>query len=169
MRDAVRVELRADPATAEVLASDDEVVLDALRTLLAAKWVPEPADQVIAGLGDALSPLLPAAAPFLTGSAAETYPQRDKQILAARITAAVQGPERVLPTVQAILAGGHTPARHAAALIASLGAIETIPALEALLAQDDRFPIAGGVDDVVWADELFQEHIRDALRHLRAG
>nr|BFE74054.1 hypothetical protein GCM10020092_073550 [Actinoplanes digitatis] len=71
-------------------------------------------------LGAALAPLLPIAAVHLTGAAERVHPLRDKQVLAARVAAAVAGPEEVLPTVEAVLVAGDSPARHAADLVADL-------------------------------------------------
>ncbi|MGI5182588.1 hypothetical protein ACQEVZ_40675 [Dactylosporangium sp. CA-152071] len=212
------------------LTGETGVVVDALRVALTSGAGPSLPD--LNGLGDALASLLPVAAPFLTGVAAPVHPQRDQQVLAARVVAAVAGPTEVLPTVEAVLAAGDTPARHAADLIADLAlgspgsvarlepllrdrlgdrwnrlsavralarlgvptaesaeplgrgildyggrsalplivelhAVETIPVLEALLDGDDRSGVASSADDVVWADELFQERISEALGSLR--
>jgi hypothetical protein len=75
---------------------------------------------LVGDLSDTLRPLLPAAREHLTGAAAPTHPQRETQILAARVIATVEGAQSVLPTVRAVLAGGHTPARAAADLVADL-------------------------------------------------
>ena len=216
------------------LTGDTAVVLDALRAILAgdvrAPLTP-PSD--IDKLGDALAPLLPVAAAYLTGTAEEIHPQRDKQVLAARVVAAVNGPDGVLPTIEAVLISGDTPARHAADLIADLAytspaavahlepqlrerlddrwsrlsaaralarlgvpmaelaeplvrgipdyggrfalgiilemqAIEVIPALEELLGHDHRASVGASADDIVWADELLQHHIKDAITRLRS-
>ncbi|SHM71036.1 hypothetical protein [Cryptosporangium aurantiacum] len=85
------------------------------------------------GLGDALTPLLPAASVHLTGEAARTYPQRELQMLAARVVAAVSGPEDVLPTVEAVLIAGDTPAREAADLIGEWSTPDRRGRLEPLL------------------------------------
>jgi hypothetical protein len=216
------------------LTRDTDVVLDALRAILAGNArAPWTSMSVIGELGDALAPLLPVAAAHLTGTAERVHPQRDKQVLAARVVAAVAGPEGVLPTVEAVLVAGDTPARHAAdfiadlahaspaavahlepqlrdrlgdrwsrlsaaralarlgiptaelteplsrgitdyggrfalAIILELQAVETIPALEELLGRDDRSSVGSSADDIVWADELLQEHIKDAIARLRS-
>jgi hypothetical protein len=51
--------------------------------------------------------------------------------------------------------------------ILELRAVETIPALEALLSSDERFPPTAAADDLVWADELLQERTRSAITALR--
>jgi hypothetical protein len=216
------------------LSGDSNVVLDALRAILAADAsVPRTSMPDIGELGDTLAPLLPVAARHLTGTAEWVLPQRDKQVLAARVAAAVTGPDGVLPTVEAVLVAGDSPARHAADFIADLAhaspaavahlkpllrerlgdrlsrlsavralarlgiptaelaeplshgvtdyggrfglpiilelrAVETIPALEELLGRDNRSGVAAPADDIVWADELLQEHIKDAIARLRA-
>ncbi|WP_432827962.1 hypothetical protein [Dactylosporangium sp. CA-092794] len=53
--------------------------------------------------------------------------------------------------------------------ILELRAVRTIPALEELIAADDRLPVPGSVDDVVWADELLAERIHATVALLRAG
>ncbi|MEV4481863.1 hypothetical protein [Micromonospora coxensis] len=217
------------------LTRDSDVVLDALRAILAGKArAPWTSVSVIGELGGTLAPLLPIAATYLTGTADPVHPQRDKQVLAARVAAAVAGPESVLPTVKAVLVAGDTPARHAADLIADLAhsspaavahlepqlrirlgdrwsrlsaaralarlgiptaelaeplsrgiadyggrfalaiilelqAVETIPALEEHLSRDDRCGVGGSADDIVWADELLQEHIKEAIARLRSA
>ncbi|WP_091657458.1 hypothetical protein [Micromonospora auratinigra] len=75
---------------------------------------------VVADSGEALRPLLPAARARLTGVPDATYPQREAQILAARVVAALDGVPPVLATVRAVLAAGHVPARAAADLVADL-------------------------------------------------
>ncbi|MCW3819880.1 hypothetical protein ONA91_36130 [Micromonospora sp. DR5-3] len=62
----------------------------------------------------------PPARAQLTGAAARTYPQREAQILAARVVATLDGVRPVLATVRAVLAAGQTPARSAADLVADL-------------------------------------------------
>lgn len=216
------------------LTRDTDVVLDALRAILAGDArVPWMRMSTIDELGEALAPLLPVAAVHLTGTAERAYPQREKQVLAARVVAAVTGPEGVLPTVEAVLVAGNTPAYHAAdfiadlahvspaavahleprlrdrlddrwsrlsaaralarlgipmaelteplssgitdyggrfalAIILELQAVEMIPALEDLLGRDDRADAGGFADDIVWADELLQEHVRDTVARLRS-
>jgi HEAT repeat protein len=196
-------------------------------------FVPDAATMsALSDLGDELAPLVPAASPHLTGTAAATHPQRDMQTLAARIVAAAGDPEAIKPTVAAVLNGGHTPARSAADLIADLAvsqpslvadlvpalrqrledrwnrlsaaraltrlgtpvselttplvngvtdyaarfglatilelqAVDTVPALQALLATDDRFEPTSSADDIVWADELLQDRVRAAIADLR--
>jgi hypothetical protein len=217
------------------LTGDSDVVLGALRAILTADaWAPRVSMPDIGGLGEALAPLLPVAAAHLTGAAEEIHPQRDKQVLAARVVAAVAGPEGVLPTVEAVLVAGDTPTRHAADFIADLAhaspaavahlepllrdrlgdgwsrlsaaralarlgiptaelteplsrgitdyagrfaltiilelqAVGTVPALEEILGCDSRCAVAGSADDIVWADELLQERIRDTIARLRSG
>jgi hypothetical protein len=68
-----------------------------------------------------LLPLVPAAQARLTGAAARTYPQRDVQVLAARVVSAATGdPAPAVPTVRAVLAARGTPASLAADLVADL-------------------------------------------------
>lgn len=216
------------------LTRDTGVMLDALRAILAGNAralltsIPD-----IDQLDDAVVPLLPVAAAHLTGTAEQVHPQRDKQVLAARVVAAVAGPEGVLPTVAAVLVAGDTPARHAADFIADLAhaspaavahlepqlrdrlddrwsrlsaaralarlgiptaelaeplsrgitdyggqfalsiilelqAAETIPALEELLSCDNRSGVGSSADDIVWADELLQEQVKDAVARLHS-
>lgn len=106
------------------LTGDTAVVLDALRAILVGKAsAPRTSMPDISGLGEKLAPLLPAVSAYLTGTAERVYPRRDKQILAARVAAAVSGPEAVLPTVEAVLVAGDTPARHAADFLAGLAQV----------------------------------------------
>ncbi|MEH1168970.1 HEAT repeat domain-containing protein [Micromonospora sp. CPCC 205539] len=103
------------------ITGDVQPLLDLIGTALAAGRPPQPGPYTFVGdLGEALRPLLPAARHRLTGTAAPTYPQREAQILAARIVAALEAIPPVLPTVRAVLAAGQTPARAAADLIADL-------------------------------------------------
>ncbi|MCO1597710.1 hypothetical protein M8C17_21400 [Micromonospora sp. RHAY321] len=216
------------------LTGDTEVVLDALRAILAGDALPPRTSMSDTDeLGDALAPLTSVASAYLTGTADRVRPQREKQVLAARVVAAVAGPGGVLPTVEAVLVAGDTPARLAADLIADLAhaspaaaahlqpqlrdrlgdrwsrlsaaralarlgvptaelveplsrgitdyggrfglaiilelqAVETIPALEDLLDHDDRSGVGSSADDIVWADELLQERIRDTIARLRS-
>ncbi|MGC4896736.1 HEAT repeat domain-containing protein [Micromonospora sp. DT31] len=216
------------------LTGDTDVVLDALRAVLGGHArVPWRVPPGLGELGAALRPLLPVAAAHLTGTAERVYPQRERQVLAARVVAAVAGPEGVLPTVEAVLVAADTPARHAADLIADLAcaspatvahlqprlrdrlgdrwsrvsaagalarlgiptaelteplsraiadydgrpalttvlelrAVEMIPVLAELLDRDDRSGVGGSADDLVWADELFQERVEDVIARLRA-
>jgi dihydrofolate reductase len=65
-----------------------------------------------------------------------------------------------------------TPRRHrlrrriALPIVEELSAVETIPALEELLRSDQRL-VGDFADDVVWADELLQQEIWDAITLLR--
>lgn len=226
----------ADPRAAMAIwrmTGDLEPILDTLRAALAQGWrAPYPPASFVSELGDALRPLLPTARGHLTGATARRYPERETQILAARLVAATGEPGAALPTVQAVLAAGHTPARAAADLVADLAeanpaavahlephlrhrlgdpwsrlaaaralarlgvptarlaeplvrgitdyggryaiaiilelrAVETIPALEELASRDDRLRLSGSADDIVWADELLLERIRQAIATLR--
>jgi hypothetical protein len=58
--------------------------------------------------------------------------------------------------------------RFGIATILELRAVETIPALEELLARDERFDSTGDADSIVWADELLQERVRSAIAELRS-
>ncbi|GIF62765.1 hypothetical protein Ais01nite_08000 [Asanoa ishikariensis] len=126
------------------LTGDTDVVLDALRAVLTGdapvSRMPMPA---IGDLGELLTPLLETAATHLTGVAERVYAGRDRQILAARVVAAVTGPKGVLPTVEAVLVAGDTPARHAADFIADLAqeSPESVTHLAPLLRArlDDRW------------------------------
>jgi hypothetical protein len=102
------------------MTGDAEPTLGALHAALVRGGNAPPTSAFISEMGAILLPLLPAARNHLTGTAARTYPQRETQILAARLVAATTEPQAVLPTVRAVLAGGHTPARAAADLIADL-------------------------------------------------
>lgn len=225
-------DLRAALAVHRVTA-DPDAVLTALHEVLAgaarAPGLPVPE---LSEFGEALAPLLPVATPYLTGQADPVHPQRDRQVLAAQVVAAVSGPAGMLSTVQAVLLAGHRPAGHAADLVAELArtapatvaqlegplrdrlgdrwsrlfaaralarlgvpvaelveplsrgitdyggrfgpamilelrAVETIPALEALLDRDERSDVAAYADDVVWADEQLQEEIKRVIAGLR--
>lgn len=106
------------------VTGDAQPLLDAVRPVLAGRtaWLPAGA-HAAAEAGVALLPLLPAARARLTGTAAPTWPQRDIQVLAARLVWAAAGdPGPALPTVLAVLTGGHTPAGRAAELVAELAA-----------------------------------------------
>ncbi len=101
------------------ITGDARPALDAISAALTqdrSVWKPESASE----LGEALAPLVAQASTLLTGVAAATHPQRKRQTLAARVVATAIGPEAVLPTVRAVLAGGNTPAKEAADLIADL-------------------------------------------------
>ncbi|MFC7484627.1 hypothetical protein ACFQX7_37800 [Luedemannella flava] len=57
----------------------------------------------------------------LTGTAAPTFPERERQVLAARaVWAATGDPAPTLPTVRAVLAAGERPASSAAEYVADL-------------------------------------------------
>jgi len=218
------------------ITGDSTRLLDLLREDLTGErrvYVPDAASMsALSERGGELAPLVPTALPHLTGTAAATYPQRDTQTLAARIVAAAGDPEAVIPTLAAVLNGGHTPARSAADLIADLArswpslvadlvpalrqrlsdrwsrtsaaralamlgtpvseltaplvhgitdyaarfglatilelnAVDTIPALAALLATDQRFEPTSSADDIVWADEMLQDRVRATIAELR--
>jgi hypothetical protein len=139
-RAAEEGDLRAAVAAWRV-TGDTRVVLDALGTVLRGTvHVPEPSVSMV---GDALAPLLPLAARYLTGKAGFGFPEQYKQILAARVTAAVAGPGDVLATVEAVFDSGGVPARHAADLVADLAAADpaSVAALEPRLRAclDDRW------------------------------
>jgi hypothetical protein len=219
------------------IAGDSTPVLDMLRTWLSGGGrVPRDdrsAMTAVSGFGDLLSPLVPVAQPHLTGTAAPTFPQRELQVLASRVVAAAGDAQSITPTLRAVLAGGNTPARTAAELVADLAqthpslatevepqlwdrlddrwsrlaaaralarlgtppaqlttalvngltdyagrfgvatilevrAVDTVPALEELLASDRRFVASGLADDIVWADEILQDRVRAAIAELRA-
>jgi hypothetical protein len=110
-------------------------------------WVP-PAVHTVTAVGRGLLPLVPAARARLAGTAASTYPERDIQVLAARVVSAAAGdPVPVIPTVLAVLAGAGPSARLAADLAADLAtawpatAAEFTPALRDLL-DDPRATVA---------------------------
>ncbi|MFG1654255.1 hypothetical protein ACGFIE_30405 [Micromonospora sp. NPDC049275] len=103
------------------ISGDVQPLLDILDAALSGERRLRPGPQTFVDeLGDELRPVLPAARGQLTGAAARTHPQREAQILAARMVAAIDGVQPVLTTVRAVLAGGHTPARAAAELVADL-------------------------------------------------
>jgi hypothetical protein len=116
-----------DPATALAIrriTGDEQPLLHILDTALTGGRQLRPGWQTFVGeLGETLQPLLPAARDQLTGVAATTHPQRETQILAARIVATIDGVQPTLTTVRAVLAGGHTPARAAADLVTDLALV----------------------------------------------
>ncbi|MEU4695317.1 hypothetical protein [Actinoplanes sp. NPDC023714] len=210
------------------VTGDDSVAVDALRTALTGTTgVPSLSLPEV----DGLERLLPVATPYLTGEAPFLHSERERQLLAARVVAAVAGPDAVLPTIRAVLDAGDAPSRdaadliadlaadpggslrglmpglrarlddprsrlsaaralarlgvptadlaetlvrgmtdhdgrHGAAIVVELGAAETVPGLGELLARDDRPDVPSSVDDVVWADEIFQELVREAIARL---
>jgi hypothetical protein len=103
------------------LTGDPEPILDLLTRWLAeaSHSVPAAASSISAW-GSFVPPLLLAARSHLTGVPERTTNEQERQILAARIVAAVDGPELALPTVEAILAAGSAGARAAAGFIADL-------------------------------------------------
>lgn len=128
------------------LTGDPQPLADALRVLLTRgrSWLP-PAARTVTEVGNGLLPLVPAAQQLLTGAAAETYPQREVQILAARVVSAATGdPALALPTVRAVLAAQGTSASRAADLVTDLAA--THPSAVASLA-----PVLRGLLDDPWS------------------
>jgi hypothetical protein len=108
------------------LTGDRQPLTGTLHVLLTSDraWVPAAAHSVTE-VGSGLLPLVPAAQACLTGTAARTYPQRDAQVLAARVVSAATGnPAQALPTVRAVLAGRCTSASRAADLAADLAATQ---------------------------------------------
>ena len=104
------------------LTGDPQPLAGALHVLLARdrSWPPLAA-RIITEVGGVLLPLVPAAQARLTGAPARTYPQRDVQVLAARVVSAATGdPAPAVPTVRAVLAARGTPASLAADLVADL-------------------------------------------------
>jgi hypothetical protein len=59
--------------------------------------------------------------------------------------------------------------RFTLAIIVEPKATGTIPALRELLARDDRSGVGSSADDIVWADELFQEMIKDTIAYGNLG
>ncbi|MEU8284224.1 hypothetical protein AB0C01_07780 [Micromonospora sp. NPDC048905] len=103
------------------ISGDVQPLLGILDTALSGERRLWPGPQTFVDeLGEELRPLLPAARDRLTGAAAGTHPQREAQMLAARMVATIDGVQPILTTVRAVLAGGHTPARAAADLVADL-------------------------------------------------
>jgi hypothetical protein len=93
------------------MTGDLTPVLDTLRTALAQGRPTPPRSwslSFVSEVGEALLPLVTVARQHLTGVAAPTHPQREIQILAARVVAAATRPQPVLATVRAILVAGHT-------------------------------------------------------------
>jgi hypothetical protein len=137
----------ADPEAAQAirrLTGDAQPLLDLLANALTrGKDLLRESRVDLDDLGPLLHPLLPAARARLTGEAASTYPQQESQILAARVVAATGDVPLALPTIRAVLAGGQTPARAAADLVADLAlAGRDLPAdLEPVLRErlDDRW------------------------------
>jgi hypothetical protein len=83
------------------------------------------AAHAVSEVGSGLLPLVPVAQARLTDVAARTYPQRDVQVLAARVVSAATGnPAPALPAVRAVLAGRGTSASRAADLAADLAATQ---------------------------------------------
>jgi hypothetical protein len=106
------------------LAGEATPLIDLLGALLAETrnpWIGPEHHAAVTEAASALAPLLPAATTHLTGAAAFTAPDRDRQVLAARLAWAVTGDAAaILPTVRAVLAQGSTPAHEAAGLVADL-------------------------------------------------
>jgi hypothetical protein len=93
----------------------------------------------VSNAGRELHELVPQATVHLTGASAETGPNPQQQILAARLVWVATGePTSILPTVRAVLAGGDWPALSAAGLLADLADVavdlaELVPVLRKLL------------------------------------
>jgi HEAT repeat protein len=104
------------------MTDDARLPIEALNRLLTGERVQPPRNSPDLGdVGSHLLPLVPAARHHLTGTAAATYPQRDVQVLAARVLSAATGdPAPALPTVRAVLEAGGTSASGAAGLVADL-------------------------------------------------
>ncbi|WP_329243688.1 hypothetical protein OG417_46410 [Actinoallomurus sp. NBC_01490] len=104
------------------MTGDARLPIEALNRLLTGERVQPPRDSPDLGdVGPHLLPLVPAARHHLTGAAAATYPQRDVQVLAARVLSAATGdPAPALPTVRAVLEAGGTSASGAAGLVTDL-------------------------------------------------
>lgn len=128
------------------LTGDPRPLTGTLHVLLTGDQAQVPAAaHSVTGVGSGLLPLVHAAQACLTGTAARTYPQRDAQVLAARVvSAAVGNPAPALPTMRAILVGRGTPASRAADLAADLAA--TQPAAVSQLA-----PILRDLLDDPWS------------------
>lgn len=76
---------------------------------------------LVAEAGPDAAALVPRLRTYLTGSAAETYPDRELQVAAARVVwRAVGGIDVVAPTLDAVLRAGERPAARAAELLAEL-------------------------------------------------
>ncbi|WP_419707003.1 hypothetical protein [Promicromonospora sp. NFX87] len=74
---------------------------------------------VVAEAGPDAASLVPRLGTFLTGRAAETYPDRELQVAAARVVwRAVGDTDAVAPTLDAVLQAGERPAARAAELLA---------------------------------------------------
>jgi HEAT repeat protein len=108
------------------LTGDPQPVISTLHVLLTRDRARVPtAAHSVTEVGSGLLPLVPVAQACLTGTAARTYPQRDVQVLAARVVSAATGnPAPALPTVRAVLAGRGTSASRAADLAADLAATQ---------------------------------------------
>lgn len=106
------------------MTGDPKCLIDGLNRLLTADGARPPRTAPDIGeMGAHLLPLVAAARHHLTGAAAATYPQRDVQVLAARVLSAATGdPAPALPTVRAVLTAGGTSASRAADLLADLAA-----------------------------------------------
>ncbi|MBX6751048.1 MAG: hypothetical protein IRY85_15465, partial [Micromonosporaceae bacterium] len=106
------------------VARDATALINLLRRLLTETkhpWIVPAHHSAVTEAAGALAPLVPAAATHLTGEAAFTAPDRDRQVLAARLTWAVTGDAAaILPTLRAVLARRDTPAHEAARLVADL-------------------------------------------------
>jgi hypothetical protein len=108
------------------LTGDPQPLAGTLQVLLTCDraGVP-PAAHTVTEVGSDLLPLVPVAHTRLTGTAARTYPQRDVQVLAARVvSAATRDPAPVVPTVRAVLTGAGTSSGRAADLVADLAATQ---------------------------------------------
>lgn len=98
---------------------------------------------LVADLGRDATPLVPHLLAYLTGHAAETYPDREVQVASARIVwRAVEDFNAVAPTLDAVLLAGDRPAARAAEFCAEippelLG--PSVPALRRLTERTDAF------------------------------
>jgi hypothetical protein len=128
------------------LAGDPQPLTGTLHALLTSDRPRVPAAaHSVTEVSSGLLPLVPAAQACLTGTAAGTYPERDAQVLAARVVAAATGdPAPALPTVRAVLARRGTSASRAADLAADLTPTH-------LTAVSDLAPILRNLLDDSWS------------------
>ncbi|WP_143235497.1 hypothetical protein [Paractinoplanes atraurantiacus] len=115
------------------MTGDAQPAHELLRAFLRrAREVPRSGLDVIDRLGIALVPLEATAREHLTGRAAASVPERNAQVLAARIVAVLGDPAAIVDTLRAVLRAGEAPGKHAA-LVAGDFRLDLRDELRALL------------------------------------
>jgi hypothetical protein len=138
-------------------------VLPTVRAVLVAGHTPaRAAADLIADLALAHEPALAHLEPHLR----ERLDDQWNRLAAARALARLGVPtaELVEPLVRGI---ADYAGRYGIPTILELRAVEAIPQLEELVASSERFAVTAAAADLIWADELLQEHTRSAIATLR--